>query len=128
MSGWSDLVVSGQPALLGGGLIHEGFTEGRTWLLTLEITDFTGALIDWTDIEGSAILYANRDGGATALLELDVTFPSDGIMEIRKESVNTVGLATQNSALGISLTNTATSEVVSVCNPQNSPCPVRSDD
>jgi len=129
MSGFDDLVVAAQPALLGGGLIHEGLAEGSTWSFTLEIEDFDGNPVDWTDVTAAGYLYSDREGESEILVTFDVTLPAAGIVQVSADTTVTPNTADPNAALGLFLSKAGTPpQVVAICLPHNSPCPVRSDD
>jgi hypothetical protein len=128
MAGWDDLLVDAQPALLGGGLIHEGFTEGTTWVLELLITDSTNTPVPWTGITVEGFLYGNREGDAPIAVVLDATLPSAGHVLFRKEAADTGGQENPNGALGLFLINSTGPERIAICLPHNSPCPIKSED
>ena len=101
MSGFADLVLQAQPALISDGCTARA-TEGMTWRWQIGgVTDATGAPVDLTSITGTCTIW-DKPGG-TSVTTLTFTGAADGSFTLYKDEAATVGLASGADSRGTRL-------------------------
>ena len=90
MSGFHDLVLAGQPAIISDGCKAHA-TEGMTWEWQIDgFNDATGAPVDLTSATGTCTVYDSPGGAVVTTL----TFVGrSGGVTLSKDEAATVGLA-----------------------------------
>lgn len=99
MSGFSDLVLAAQPAIVKDGCTAPA-TEGMTWKWIITgFTDAAGTAVDLSAVTGTCTLYTAV--GGSVVTTLTVTGASDGSITLYKDEAATVGLAAGADSRGI---------------------------
>ena len=99
MSGFGDLVLQAQPALVSDGCQARA-TEGMTWKWQIGgVTDTAGAPIDLSAITGTCTIWDKPSGGTT-VTTLTFTGAADGSFTLYKDEAATVNLASGADSRG----------------------------
>lgn len=89
MAGFADLLIIGQPALIGGGF-EAAVTEGRTWQFRVtDVVDLDGAAVNLSTTTGVCTVW----DGATSVATLTYAGATDGSFTVTLAAASTVGLA-----------------------------------